>query len=208
MIASCWDWPSLKYSYFVLEDQPLDAGGWSPTKGIVSKSQASSGNKSVCLEDCLPTLPENSYFAGVGDFCVGELYEKRDQNPRPKIDLNRMLLEGTPQEVKVVELITDSKNTQLRNNPSTLGESNSNDVQYSYRVEDKSVFQKLVPTIAGLGTGFLFYQTFQKFTKSNLELRDVILSWSAGLAIGVTIGQEAAKHDLLSGNLKNKKGSK
>ena len=34
MIASCWDWPSLKYVYFIIKDKSLDAGGWGPTKGI------------------------------------------------------------------------------------------------------------------------------------------------------------------------------
>ena len=45
MIASCWDWPSLKYAYFVIEDQPLDAGGWSPNRGIVAKESSTGKSK-------------------------------------------------------------------------------------------------------------------------------------------------------------------
>lgn len=201
MIASCWDWPSLKYSYFIIENQPLDAGGWSPTKGIVAGEKSLGSNVSLSLEDCLPSLPENSYFAGVGDFCVGELYEKRDENTRPKIDLERMFSEGTPQDVKVVELLKGERKVSIRGNPSK----NNTHSEEVYRIEDKSVFQTLVPTITALGSGFLFFRTFQRYTESNLGLRDVLLSWAAGIAVGVTVGQEAAKHDLL-GTSTRKKG--
>lgn len=73
MIASCWDWSALKYAYFVIDGAPLDAGGWSPTRGILASSKGVSGDSaaSIAFDDCLPTLPKNCYYAGAGDFCVG-----------------------------------------------------------------------------------------------------------------------------------------
>ena len=55
-ICSVWDWGSLKYKYFMLE-KPLDAGGWSPSRGIVRSSKAGS-SEVVSFEDAVPTLPK------------------------------------------------------------------------------------------------------------------------------------------------------
>ena len=207
MIASCWDWPSLKYAYFILEDTPLDAGGWSATKGIVAQGKSDIGGKVVSFDECLPSLPKKSFFAGVGDFCVGELFEKRDAQPRKRIDLNAMKSEGTPMEVKAVELLEGVSNsvlTGLRENGKLGGVHQQHhlgqvdkDLDLNYYPTEASMWEKLIPIFASMGIGYSIYRTFTSVTKSDLELRDVLLAWGAGVTIGITIGQEATRQQIL-----------
>jgi hypothetical protein len=205
MIASVWDWPSLKYVYFVIESQRLDAGGWSPTRGIVSNDKSIS-TELVAFDDILPDLPKDCYFAGVGDFCVGELFAKRDPESRERIDLDKMASEGTPQEVKVVELIRDKSSSVLglvRENSKSLpsnGTKNERDTTIPRYIEtevtqphDPSVWSKLVPVIASFGIGYFLYKRLDKLEDSNLAIKDILFSWGTGLAIGLTIGQEAVR---------------
>lgn len=205
MIASVWDWPSLKYVYFVIESERLDAGGWSPTRGIVSMDKSESTDV-VAFDDILPNLPKDCYFAGVGDFCVGELFAKRDPEPRERIDLDKMESEGTPQEVKVVELIRDKSSSILgsvRENSKSLpsiGTTNEIDTATPRYIEtevtqphDPSIWSKLVPVVASFGIGYFLYKRLDKLEDSNLALKDILFSWGTGLAIGLTIGQESVR---------------
>jgi len=207
MIASVWDWPSLKYVYFVIGSERLDAGGWSPTRGIVANSDTTSRSSDVVsFDDILPDLPKDCYFAGVGDFCVGELFAKRDPEPRERIDLDKMASEGTPQEVKVVELIRDKSSSILgsvRENskalPShTLGNGVDKETPHYIETEitqphDPSAWSKLVPIIASFGIGYFLYKRLDKLDDSNLAIKDILFSWGTGLAIGLTIGQESVR---------------
>lgn len=196
MIGSCWDWPTLKYVYFVIENQMLDAGGWSASSGIVAK-ESNGGSDVVCLEDCLPTLPKECYFAGSGDFCVGVLFEKRDNEPRARIDLDAMYEAGTPQEVKIVELIRGDVNSAVQG----LRENNSRDVKKiethqevdDYYPSDSSLWEKLVPMVLSLGAGFALYRGISNMSSGNLATRDVLLALGAGTALGITISQEATR---------------
>lgn len=206
MIASVWDWPSLKYVYFVISSERLDAGGWSPTRGIVANNNATSGSSEVVsFDDILPDLPKDCYFAGVGDFCVGELFAKRDPEPRERIDLDRMASEGTPQEVKVVELIRDKSSSVLgsvRENskklPSHGVSTDTADTPQYIETEivqphDPSAWSKVVPIIASFGIGYFLYKRLDKLDDSNLAIKDILFSWGTGLAIGLTIGQESVR---------------
>jgi hypothetical protein len=198
MLASCWDWPSLKYVYFIITNKPLDAGGWGPTKGIAARSNAGSDSgDSISFDDCLPSLPKESEYVGTGDFCVGELYAKRDKDPRPQVDLNQLKADGNPQSAKALELIEGksnsvicSRNQDLRSNPKD-GESSSTAMR-------PAIWNSLIPVIASLGSGFAIYKGLQGMSEGNLETKHLIFSWAAGLAIGVTIGQEAARATYLS----------
>ena len=118
MIASVWDWPSLKYVYFVISSERLDAGGWSPTRGIVANNNATSGSSEVVsFDDILPDLPKDCYFAGVGDFCVGELFAKRDPEP-PQSDA----LPSAPKRPKVVSrCVWPSSGCLVRSNKTVDG---------------------------------------------------------------------------------------
>ena len=205
MIASVWDWPSLKYVYFVIDSQRLDAGGWSPTRGIVSKEDSAS-TEVISFDEILPDLPKDCFFAGVGDFCVGELFAKRDPEPRERIDLDKMASEGTPQEVKVVELIRDKSSSILgsvRENSKKLPSNtakNEVSAERPHYIEteitqphDPSVWSKLVPIVASFGVGYFLYKRLDKLDDSNLALKDILFSWGTGLAIGLTIGQESVR---------------
>lgn len=213
MIVSCWDWPSLKYAYFVVEGARLDAGGWSASKGIEARSATAGADDVIALEDCLPTLPKESYFAGVGDFCIGELCEKRDPEPRQRLDLDAMAQYGTPQEVKIVELLrgdAPSPVQYLRENqgarlgappapagaappPSTASET----PPVSYYPSDRSLWEHLVPMVLSVGAGFALYRGLASFSQNELSVRDVLLAVGAGTALGITIGQEATRNSIL-----------
>jgi len=204
MIGSCWDWPTLKYVYFVIENSILDAGGWSSTSGIVSKERSGGQEEVICLEDCLPTLPKESYFAGVGDFCIGVLFEKRDNDPRQRIDLDAMYAAGTPQEVKIVELIRGDANSAvqgLRENNGTQQTSPTSSATVTdmedieeYYPTDRSLWEHIVPMVLSAGAGFALYRGLSTFSSGNLSTRDVLLALGAGTALGITIGQEATRN--------------
>jgi hypothetical protein len=204
MIASVWDWPSLKYAYFIIESERLDAGGWSPSRGIIAKDDdKNANNEVVAFDDILPDLPKDCFFAGVGDFCVGELFAKRDVEPRQRIDLDRMLAEGTPQEVKVVELLRGSSGS-LRENASAATEFNPKEKSNSEYVEtiitqpdDKTVWAKILPLVTSISAGYLLYKRFESMKKSNLAVKDILFAWGAGVAVGLTIGQEAVRQKIV-----------
>ena len=211
MIASVWDWPSLKYVYFVISSVRLDAGGWSPTRGIVSGHiDSPTSTDVVSFDDILPDLPKDCYFAGVGDFCVGELFAKRDPEPRERINLDAMASEGTPQEVKVVELIRDRNSSILgsvRENSKALPSSseavktNADATNYIEteitQPHDPSVWSKLVPVVASFGVGYFLYKRLDTLDDSNLSIKNILFSWGAGLAIGLTIGQESVRKKIV-----------
>jgi hypothetical protein len=211
MIVSCWDWPSLKYAYFIVEGERLDAGGWSASKGIEARSQAAGSDVAVSIEDCLPTLPKESYYAGVGDFCIGEIYEKRDHEPRQRIDLDAMMRHGTPQEVKIVELLRGvhaSPVQHMRENqaerlgappaPPAAPSSTDRDVLPAvYYPSDRSLWEHLVPMVLSVGAGFALYRGLASFSENELSVRDVLLAVGAGTALGITLGQEATRNSIL-----------
>jgi hypothetical protein len=212
MIASVWDWPSLKYAYFIIESERLDAGGWSPSRGIAAKDTSSGASDDVLpFDDILPKLPKDCFFAGVGDFCVGELFAKRDREPRDRIDLDRVLSEGTPQEVKVVELLRNSNASSLgsiRENSVNLGEPTQNtgleektDTEYVETIitqpSDENLWKKIIPLVSSIGAGYLLYKRFESMKNSNLALRDILFAWGAGVTVGLTIGQEAVRQKIV-----------
>lgn len=196
MIASCWDWPSLKYAYFIIEDNPLDAGGWSHTRGIVSKEKNADPKGSIAFDDCLPALPEQCYYAGAGDFCVGELFVKRDGKPRPEVDLAAMKAQGTPALKKVVELLEGSSVSVIGNSRGELSESRSNPRTSTSDAGRKSLWALLVPSFAAIGTGFAMYQLFSSENRTDVNVQTLLFAWAAGVAVGLTVGQEYAEQPL------------
>ena len=200
MIASCWDWSALKFAYFVIDGAPLDAGGWSPTRGILaaSKDAPRDSTASIAFDECLPTLPKNCYFAGAGDFCVGELFEKRDADRRPELDMARIKAQGTPDMLKVVELLEGRDSSAVaslrgavRSNPPSLGSPTQRLSANSYR--PKSLWSMLVPTFSALGTGYAMYRFLGSGEGSSLSVTNIVFAWAAGLAVGVSVGQEYAR---------------
>ena len=201
MIASCWDWPSLKYAYFIIEGQPLDAGGWSPNRGIVAKDTLSSGTDSIAFDDCLPELPKNCFYAGAGDFCIGELYTKRDSDRRPDLDMDLLRSQGTPDMKKIVELIEDSSPGMVgslrnavgaRENSKTAIKGQSTTYAAQRR---RSLWSLLVPSFAAVGTGFAMYRIFSNEDRTDLNVRTLLFAWMSGLAVGITVGQEYQRED-------------
>lgn len=199
MIASCWDWPSLKYSYYLIESQPLDAGGWSPTRGIHRDKLDSSNTTSVAFEDILPSLPNDAFFAGVGDYCIGELFEKRDTNTRQKVDMEDLKTRQNPQSQKVLELLEGASKPLVCEAPLEARENPNAES----RIQRRTIFQRVVPLVATIGTGFLMFRTMQSLSKSQLTLRDVMFSWGTGLALGIAIAQEASKQDEIQKDISN-----
>lgn len=197
MIASCWDWNALKYSYFLMDNVPFDAGGWSPSKGIVSKEKETNSESVKCLDDCLPPLPEKSYFVGSGDFLIGELYCKKDSKSRPTLDLDKMYASGKPTEMKVVELIRDAQQCHIMQN-ANLNKLRENPPHTQAELANiykptPTVWERLLPLITGAGIGYTVYS----FSKGSLKLKDVMLVWTAGLAVGLSIGEETARIQLV-----------
>jgi hypothetical protein len=199
MIASCWDWPSLKYAYYILDSYPLDAGGWSPTRGIVKGSEAgSSDEESIAFDDCLPELPiRGCYFAGSGDFCIGELYVKKDAEPREEVDMDAIRSQNNPDMQKVAELLdgssvsavsslrgTDMGNVRANAAPVVTSAARSN--------PRRTLWSYLVPSFAAVGTGWAMYSLFNQEKSTDLNVKTLLFSWVSGLAVGVAIGQEYA----------------
>ena len=202
MIASCWDWPSLKYAYFVIEDQPLDAGGWSPNRGIVAKESSKGGSDSIAFDDCLPDLPKSCFYAGAGDFCIGELYTKRDADSRPTLDMDLIKSQGTPDMRKIVELLEGSSASAiggLRGMSQSMVRENSrtkdNPMAMSASRPKRSIWSLLVPSFAAVGTGFAMYRLFSNANKTDLNVRTLLFAWMSGLAVGVTVGREHGKEE-------------
>jgi hypothetical protein len=204
MIASCWDWPSLKYAYYILEGEDLDAGGWSPSRGIVSSVKAVNSDSSVSFDDCLPTLPKECYFAGVGDFCIGELFSKKDAEERPRIDMSRMRTEGSPSEVKLVELIEGSSTSPVgslrgavmdsRENPEDPPGSSAKKELYP---SERNVWEKATPYLTSIGFGYAMYRLFESNAQADLTLKNTLFAWGTGVALGVTLGQEMMRQALI-----------
>jgi len=198
MLASVWNWPTLDYSYYILENQDPDLGGFDPVKGIHSKSQVAHGVS--CIEDCLPSLPSDAYFVMNGSECVGEVYEKRDAQPRPRLDLIKIENSQDDLMKRLISIIKDD--VVLRENSMLDGlklkssdTTNSKSNEVLYIDSNKAVWERLIPILASLGVGFSFF----KFTENNLKLRNVALAWIAGVSIGVTIGKESVKQKAIRG---------
>jgi|ETNvirenome_6_85_1030632.scaffolds.fasta_scaffold02500_3 hypothetical protein len=193
MIASCWDWPSLKYVYFIVKNKSLDAGGWGPAKGIEGKSvDGMRSTESIAFDDCLPTLPLESLYVGTGDFCIGEIYEKRDNDPRGNADLAQLKRNNDPQSAKVLDLLNGSsdsvlgstRDSAIRENPPEGKQSGS---------RPPAIWNSLIPMLASLSSGYAVYKGLQNLSKGNLDAKHLLFAWGAGLAIGITVGQEAAR---------------
>ena len=190
MIASCWDWPSLKYAYFIIEDIPLDAGGWSPTRGIVRDATQVDSDEVVAFDDCVPALPtKNCYYAGAGDFCVGELFVKRDHDRRPELDMDLLKSQGTPDMRKIAELLEGTSQSAVergRENPKVpVGRLREN-------APRKSLWSHLVPWFTGAGAGYVMYNLFKGEESTNQNVATLLFAWSSGVAVGIAIGQEYA----------------
>lgn len=195
MIASCWDWPSLKYGYYILEGVSLDAGGWGPSRGIHREDTETQSSGPISFDDCLPSLPQDAKFVGVGDFCIGELFSKRDATPRLQITIDAIASRQNPESAKVVQLLKDrnvNENLSLRSNP----EGSEDNKKYS------TVVERIVPLVASLGSGYFMYRTFQGLAQSSLSFKDVLIAWGTGVAIGVAIGQESSRHSAIRQELK------
>lgn len=202
MIASCWDWPSLKYAYFILENKKLDAGGWGPAKGIQATStKGKDSSESIAFEECLPSLPKESLYVGTGDFCIGEIYEKRDNEPRPNADLEKLRSNGDPQSAKVLDLLNN-------NTPSVLGRNRDSELRDNPRFEKlesstPAIWSRLIPVVASLSSGYVVYKGLQGLSKGNLDTKHLLFAWGAGLAIGITVGQEATRATYFSNEKKD-----
>lgn len=197
MIASCWDWPSLKYAYFVVEDMPLDAGGWSPTRGIVQKhTGAGNSQEVIAFDDCVPSLPtKKCYYAGSGDFCVGELFVKRDSGNRERLDMDLVRSQGTPDMKKLVELL---EGTSVRAVNSSEERSISEAVRGKSRPNGKprTLWSMLVPSLAGAGAGFAMYKLFSTEQSTDQNAKTIFFAWASGLAVGAALGQEYAEQPI------------
>ena len=194
MIASCWDWPSLKYAYFVIEGTPLDAGGWSPTRGIVANQSGGNSDEVVAFDDCVPSLPvERCYFAGAGDFCVGELFVKRDKETRPQLDMDLVKSQGTPDMRKVVELLEGTSVSAVGNARGSQ-DAESSDALSTPRSNPmkRTLWSYIAPTAAAVGTGFAMYRMFGSAESSNQSAATIFFAWASGLAVGLAVGQEYA----------------
>lgn len=193
MIASCWDWPSLKYVYFIIKDKRLDAGGWGPTKGIAGKSvEGMKSTDSIAFDDCLPSLPLESLYAGTGDFCIGEIYEKRDTDQRANADLAKLQRNSDPQSAKVLDLLNGSSQSVLGATRDLSLRENAPKGKYSGN-NPPVIWNKVIPMLASLSSGYVLYKGLQSMSKGNLDAKHLIFAWGAGLAIGITIGQEATR---------------
>ena len=200
MLASVWNWPTLDYSYYILENQDPDLGGFDPVKGIHGKSQVANGVS--CIEDCLPSLPSNAYFVMNGSDCVGEVYEKRDAEPRPRLDLIKIensqddLMKRLISIIKEDSVIRENAVGGFKLKPS--GNDSKAESEAIYIESNKIVWERLIPIIASLGIGFSFF----KFTEKNLRLRNVALAWIAGVSIGISVGKESVKQNIIRGKKK------
>jgi len=199
VIASCWDWPSLKYAYFVIEGEALDAGGWSPTRGIVSNQSTSSSQDSVSFDDCLPSLPKSCFYAGAGDFCIGEMFQKRDPDRRPELNIAEMKAQGTPDMKKIVELLEDtavSPVERLRGvDFRTARENEGSGGATVPRVTPprRTLWSFLVPSFGAAGAGYAMYRLMGSEKGTDLAVRNILFSWATGLAVGIAVGQEYAR---------------
>lgn len=200
MIASCWDWPSLKYSYFMIKGKPFDAGGWGPAKGIAKSTlEGMESTESIAFDDCLPALPEECLFLGSGDFCVGEMYQKKDSHQRESADIEKLKHDKSPAASKIVELLSGTSNSVIqtaRNEPMRRNGFESKTV--GEQVYPSTVLNRLLPVFASLGSGYVIYKGLQGMSDSNMETKHLLFAWAAGLAIGITVGQEAVRNENLS----------
>ena len=194
MIGSVWDWGSLKYAYFVLENSPLDAGGWSPSRGIVRSSEAVA-SEVVSFEEVVPTLPEKDcYYANSGDFCIGELFVKRDDKPRPKLDIQLLKAQNNPNFRKLVELLEDGVSSSAADRSSSLRE--NPDPRITQTRQRKSLWTHLVPYLTGAGAGYAMYKLFSAGGEVGQSAKTILTAWASGVAVGVVVGQEYAREPL------------
>jgi hypothetical protein len=183
-LGSVWNWDSLNYSYFLIPDRSLDAGGFGPAKGIALKQKATNDNVSVSLDSLLPPLPTNAMFVGVGEDAIGELY-RSDGSSRQSVDINELPLTPNTQKLKDILL-----STGMRANNET-----EKQTEKEYLVERESVWEAMSPYVVGLSIGLGIY----KFTQRDLRVRDVLLAWGAGVGLGLGIGSEIRKAKKIRG---------
>jgi len=106
---------------------------------------------------------------------------------------------GRPHEVKVAELLldgpkNDSTSGSLRKNPH---HPHVTDPIGNLYPSERTIWERLLPTMVSITSGYFAYKAFQGLTKENLALRDVVFAWGAGVAVGLTIGQEATRQGIL-----------
>jgi len=184
-LGSVWNWDSLNYTYFIVPNKALDAGGFGPAKGIASKEKATGTNASVAIDGLLPNLSPDACFVGIGEDAVGEVY-KPDSLERRSVDVYE--LPHTPNAAKIQDLLNS---TGARSN-----EGVEKQTEKEYLVERESVWEAMSPYVVGLSIGLGIY----KFTQRDLRVRDVLLAWGAGVGLGLGIGSEIRKAKKIRGS--------
>jgi len=183
MIASVWDWDSLSYSYFILPNRDLDAGGWGVPRGLEAKKSSGDQKTSLAFESALPALPQDAIFCKLGEECVGELYEKRDSSPRRTLDIEEFRRSQDPSHQKALRLIEDS--AELRANESIHPKSER---EHQPIQRNTLVWEKCVPIFVGVGAGV----GILKYSE-HLSTKSAIFVWLTGVSLGLTLGMEAGK---------------
>ena len=184
MIASVWDWDSLTYSYYILPNKDLDAGGWGIPRGLESKKSATNAeSRTKAFESVLPPLPDDAIFCKIGEECVGELYEKRDDSPRRTMNLEEFRRSPEPAHQKALKLIEDS--VPSRPNEASVSPPSSHQPA---QPRNALLWDKCVPIFVGVGAGV----GILKYSE-HLSTRSAIFVWLTGVSLGLTLGMEAGK---------------
>ena len=187
MIASCWNWDSANYSYFLIPHKELDVGGWAVPRGLGIKSKGTSDTEVSTFESTLQALPEDALFCGNGPDCVGELYDLRDSSPRGELDIEQLRRSPDPTHQRVVQILEDNSS------PLRVNESRSDSEAESTRSDTRLLWEYSIPILTGLGAGVGLLQ----YTE-NLKLKSAFLVWLAGAAVGVAVGAEISKAKCIS----------
>lgn len=110
----------------------------------------------------------------------------------------RIKAQGTPDMLKVVELLEGTDSSAVANlrgavrpNPPSLGSPNQKLSTSSYR--PRSLWSMLVPSFSALGAGYAMYRFLGSGEGTNISVQNVVFAWAAGLAVGVSVGQEYAR---------------
>ena len=84
-----------------------------------------------------------------------------------------------------------ARDSKLRENPPS-GKDSGN--------RPPAIWNSLVPMIASLSSGYVVYKGLQNLSKGNLDAKHLLFAWGAGLAVGITVGQEATRATYFSKN--------
>ena len=201
--ACVWNWDVLLYEYYIIPTDKPDLGGFGALRGVSARASGSGETESISFDDALPRLPEDAVEVGSGEVCVGELYSKPLGVTYARLDYTK--LDKTDITTKRVLGVFERANTP-RNNPkavegpsvSTKEEASSDKAgELIYLPDDTSstVFESLLPIATGVGAGLALY----RYVSEDMRLRDVLLVWSAGTALGLAIGQEVRRSRYIRG---------